>query len=155
MVLVPRGPGNPGRSKLPLALRVKRQACPAFPVTARKVGPTHLSQFAVLVLHDDLVLLQLLQLGLGGHLLELQLLPGTFLLLQLLLEFLKGEDTRGGRVTLTLGWHSLREPGRTLGHKTDTVSHCPQGHLLEDGGAGTKERRSMASIPNWVALIEI
>lgn len=53
----------------------------------------HLGQFAVLVLHDDLVLLQLLQLGLGGHFLKLQLLPGTLLLLQLLLEFLTGEDT--------------------------------------------------------------
>jgi hypothetical protein len=53
----------------------------------------HLGQFAVLVLHDDLVLLQFLQLGLGGHLLKLQLLPGALLLLQLLLKFLKGEET--------------------------------------------------------------
>lgn len=67
-------------------------SCPAFPMTAWNNRP-HLCQFAVLVLHDDLVLLQFLQLGLSGHLLKLQLLPGTFLLLQLLLEFLKEKDT--------------------------------------------------------------
>lgn len=65
---------------------------PAFPMIAWNSRP-HLSQFAVLVFHDDLILLQFLQLGLSGHLLELQLLPGTFLLLQLLLKFLKGENT--------------------------------------------------------------
>lgn len=50
-------------------------------------GP-HLGQFAVLVFQDDLVFLQLLQFGLGGHLLQLQLLAGTLLLFQLLLQFL-------------------------------------------------------------------
>lgn len=66
-------------------------ACPTASITARNSRP-HLGQFAVLILHDDLVLLQFLQLGLSGHLLKLQLLPGTLLLLQLLLEFLKGEE---------------------------------------------------------------
>lgn len=61
-------------------------------MTAWDTGP-HLGQFAVLVLHDDLVLLQFLQLGLGGHLLKLQLLTGTLLLFQLFLEFLRGEET--------------------------------------------------------------
>lgn len=70
-------------------------SCAAFPMTAWNNRP-HLCQFAVLVLHDDLVLLQFLQLGLGGHLLKLQLLPGTFLLLQLLLEFLKEEEQEKG-----------------------------------------------------------
>lgn len=48
----------------------------------------HLSQFGVLVFQDDLVFLQFLQFGLGGHLLQLQLLAGALLLLQLLLQFL-------------------------------------------------------------------
>lgn len=65
--------------------------CPTFFITAWNTRP-HLGQFAVLVLHDDLVLLQFLQLGLGGHLLKLQLLPGTLLLLQLLLQFLNREE---------------------------------------------------------------
>lgn len=66
--------------------------CPdATPASAHHVaGPTgsHLGQLAVLVFHDDLVFLQLLQLGFGGHLLQLQLLAGALLLLQLFLQFL-------------------------------------------------------------------
>lgn len=68
------------------AMRLGPGSLPTAHISACQ-GP-HLGQLAVLVFQDDLIFLQLLQFGLSGHLLQLQLLAGTFLLFQLFLQFL-------------------------------------------------------------------
>jgi len=55
----------------------------------RKKKSSDLGQFGVLVIKNHNFLLNLLQLGIHGDLLQLQLLSGTLLFIQLLLQILR------------------------------------------------------------------
>lgn len=71
--------------------------CPAEPPTSPSLGgspATDLAQLGVLIFQEEQVFLKLLQLCLGRHPLQLQLLPGRLLSLQVGLQLL-GERRAG------------------------------------------------------------
>lgn len=85
-----------GAHLLYLALLCPRppEASPADPGCCAVQRP-YLAQLGILVLQEQQVLLKLLHPGLCGHLLQLQLLPGTLLGFQVGLQLLCGVEGTG------------------------------------------------------------